>query len=393
MEKYAGITRDDKNNIMVRFKYLSKTYSVKNFTKLYGSKTKAHALNKLNEIKLLISRGVDPFSKSFDNLDEIFQEKVRKKRLNKEWTENTISNYQLFYDLVLKKKLGSRKLNKITYLDLLGILESKKVIDKGDVWKNRLKQILNPIYKDALKAKLVYENPCDNLESAKVSETTTVQDKVVDEDLLPIAQKLYLAIDKYPVKSKKYELETKTYLYMVLLTAHRIGEVILLTKENCYLKQNKIISGKEISKTKVESDFPIPKECLDYIKGIKSGKLFPKIQRSSVYLMFQRLLSLTDIDVIYEKKMTVHDTRSLMFNIMVENGISENLADSCLEHKIMGVKKHYQKYKFSQKKEAYEIYWNLVRNDEQTLKKEEFRKEYFKHFELEFEKAWEQKNK
>ncbi len=50
-------------------------------------------------------------------------------------------------------------------------------------------------------------------------------------------------------------------------------------------------------------------------------------------------------------------------------------------------------FSFKQKKEAFEKYWTLVRNDELLIQKEEFRKEFFKNFELEFEKEWKKKIK
>ena len=90
MSKYPGITtKIDKNNniqILVRFKHLSTTYPVKNFTKLFGCKTQKQAFDKLQEIKILITKGQNPFNPMGNKLDEIFKRKIENKRLSQEWS-------------------------------------------------------------------------------------------------------------------------------------------------------------------------------------------------------------------------------------------------------------------------------------------------------------------
>lgn len=392
MSKYPGITtKIDKNNniqILVRFKHLSTIYPIKNFTKLFGCKTQKQAYDKLQEIKILITKGQNPFNPTGDTLDEIFKTKIEKKQLSNEWSINTILNYELFYEKVLKRKLGHKKLNKITYEDLLKILEDKEFLIKKSVWKNRLKQILNPIFKDAIKRGEIHLNPCDKIEHFTVEETDTVSSKILDDNLLYITQQLYKSIEHYPVKTKAELEQYKCFLYMVLLTAHRIGEVCKLKKEDCYLDHKRIVSPKEITKTKEEYEFPMPDECIEYIKSVRSGKLFPDINRRSIYLMFQRLIRISNIELRKNKILTIHNTRNLMLNIMIENGVDSRLADSCLDHKPTGTIKNYLEFSFKQKKEAFEKYWMLVRNNELLIEKEKFRQEFFKNFEIEFEKEW-----
>lgn len=393
MQKYSGITTkiDNNNNtqIMVRFMFEGKQYPIKNFTKLFGCKTKAQASKKLNEIKVLITKGQNPFIKTKNNLDEIFKLRVESKRLSKEWSEHTISNYELFYKKVLKKSLGHKKLNKITYEDLRIIIEHKDFIIKKSVWKNRLKQILNPIFKDAIKSGIVFVNPCDNVDHYKVEDTEEINSKTLDDNLLFLSQELYKNVKYYPCKTLANKNQYKCFLYMVILTARRIGELCQLRKEDCYLNHKKIISPANITKSKREVDFPIPDECIEYINSVESGMLFPNIKRASIYLMFQRLISLTDIELRNGKILSVHNTRDLLLNIMIENGIDSRLADYCLDHIQKGTIRSYISFSFKQKKQAFELYWNLVRNDDLSLRKEKFRKKFFENFEIEFEKAWE----
>lgn len=398
MKKFQGITtKTDKNNntqIMVRFMYEGKHYPVKNFTKLFGCKTKIDASKKLGEIKVMISKGQNPFVKTENNLNEIFKNRIEQKRNSGKWAEHTISNYQLFYDLEMKQKIGHKKLEKITKDDLLKIVNDKEFSNKKSVWRSRLKQILNPIFKESIKGGLIYVNPCDVLENEDVDETENVIDKIEDDDILYISQELYKAIKKYPCKTKSQKPEYECYLYLILLCGRRIGETCKLERKHCFLKTQKIISPKEITKSKKQVEFPIPDECIDYISSIDDGKLFPNIKRESVYLMFQRLLKYTNIELLPDKILTVHNTRDLLLNNMIENGVDSRLADYCLDHKQQGTIQNYLKFSFTQQKEAFELYWGLVRNNDVFLKeKEKFRKEFYRFFELEFEKEWDKKRK
>lgn len=398
-----GIQRiiDKKGNpqIMVRFKHLSKTYPVKNFTKLFGITSIPKAETKLSSIKNDLSEGKNPFVQRNDlTLDEIFKSKIERKRKDTSkdgWSEFTISNYELFYEKVMKKELGNKYLKQITYSDLKSILESEKVIVKGIVWKNRLKQILNPIFDDALKLKQVNENPCDKIGNFEANESDDIYDVIVNEDLLFVINELYKAVPFYPTKTKSQAPQVHAYLYLLILTSRRIGEPLKLIGEDIDIDEMKIISPKEINKTGFASEYPIPKECLEYFKTIKDNELvFPNIKRASVYLMFQRLLSFTKIKTRRNKNLSPHDLRSLMVNTMIKKAkIDSLLADSTLDHVIKGTKKHYVKFKYSDRKEAFKTYWQYVRNEEFIKEKQEFKKKFYKNFEEEFEKAWKEEIK
>jgi len=97
-DELRGITEKTMSNgktaIMVRFKYNSTTYPVKNFTNLYGCKTRTQARDKLNEIKVLISQGMKPFLNTPTTLNEIWKERVILKRESGEWKEITINTCQ-----------------------------------------------------------------------------------------------------------------------------------------------------------------------------------------------------------------------------------------------------------------------------------------------------------
>jgi len=360
---YKGITTKTLKNgdtaVMVRFKYLSTTYPVKNFTKLFGCEDEQQAHEKLKEVKVLISNGIDPFLNTPYTLNEIWYERLKKNEKSGKWKKITIDNYSYYYEAHIKKVIGHKKLSKITYNDLDKILENMSGKQGGT--KNTLKKLLFPIFDEAKKRGDIQKNITELLPSHKIGNDKNIELRTA-ESALSIVRQLYKAIPEYKVHCKAQEEELKMFLYMVVMTAHRIGEILQLKKEDVILEENKIISPPEITKTKEAYHFPIPKECLEYIENIDSGLLFPTIKRGSLYAIFQRLLKLTDIRFYRGKTISMHDMRRLMLNIMIMNcKIDGMLADACLSHKQKGVLKHYLHFSYKDIKNSYKKYWKRIK--------------------------------
>lgn len=106
MSKFKGITekkmKDGSISIMVRFKYLGVTYPVKNFTKLYGCKTKSVADKKLDQIKSLLSERINPFKTSFETFAEIYEDMLNTNEANKTWAYYTVKNRRNFFNRYIK---------------------------------------------------------------------------------------------------------------------------------------------------------------------------------------------------------------------------------------------------------------------------------------------------
>ena len=346
--------------IMVRFKYLGKTYPVKNFTKLFGCKTPIQARDKLNEVKLEISKGNDPFNAKTKDLNYYFDEMYKNNVHNKLWREDTTArSYKNYFNKYIRTQLGWKKLSKITYADLDNIL--KQLSHTKGTQHNVLKKILNPIFKEALRRSEVDSNPAELLKRIKEDKKERVTKRTM-ESSLEIAKKLYKAISLYkPKQTLKSELNA--YLYLLLMSAHRYGELLKLTTNDIYLEKDLIISPPHITKTSEEYHFPIPAECKPYFETVKSGLLFPNLRYTSVADYFKKLVNLTDIDFFKNKTLTPHDTRSLLISVMMRDCmIDSRLADYCLEHNPEGVIAHYLDFHYDDKKRAFEAYWDKLRS-------------------------------
>jgi len=100
-----------------------------------------------------------------------------------------------------------------------------------------------------------------------------------------------------------------------------------------------------------------------FIESVKSGYLFPTISKSTVGKTWEVLLRLAKIRVVADKRITPHDTRRFILNIMIDElGIKESVADTCIDHSQTGVIRHYRNVKYKDIEEAFSKYWGYIRD-------------------------------
>ncbi|MDO9208722.1 MAG: tyrosine-type recombinase/integrase [Sulfuricurvum sp.] len=361
---YAGIKtkilNDGSKHIYVQFKYLSRRYPEKNFTKLFGCKTQKQAFEKLQEVKLEISKGRDPFISMRETLNDLYEERKAINLHNRSWKPRTAENYDYFYDRYIRKTIGHKKLSKITYEDLRKLYDVEMAHVENST-KNQFKRIVRPIFKDAIKKGNIHTNIIDSIETYKMPVRERLELRT-EEKNINIVRKLYNAIPQYEALAKYQKDEIRTFLMLVVMTAHRHGELRQLKIEDCYLDKKIIIAPKTITKTKEDYRFPIPEEIVPYLKTIESGLIFPTLKRGSVDMIFQRLLKLANIDTFNGKRVSPHDLRRLLLTIMIRDlRIDSVLADTCLNHKQRGVINHYLSFVYEDVKDAYSRYWDYIR--------------------------------
>ncbi|MDP2077789.1 MAG: site-specific integrase [Sulfuricurvum sp.] len=376
--KYFGITtkivKGNVPNIIVRFKHLNVSYNNKNFTKLYGCDTEKKAFDKLQEIKRAITDGNNPFIKHIEpeviehKLNDLWDERLERMIENKTWNFTTARGYKYFYDAHIRGIIGDKDISTINYADLL--LVEKKLNHTDGSSNNKFKRMMNSLFDECVNLKYIEENIILKLKTQKEGKPKELE-KVSNEDFLTIVRKMYHHIPNFVIENNagiKSEFEVREYqmfLYMVLLTAHRYGEILQLRKEHCYLDQNKIIAPESITKTKEDYHFPIPIECREWIENIKEGLLFPSINKSAIWHVFHRYVRDSGIHVYQDKTISIHDTRKLMLSIMVNDcDIDSTIADSCLNHKQKGTMKHYLNKQYKNVVKSYNKYWNIIKEVE-----------------------------
>lgn len=377
---YNGISKkvmnDGSTNILVRFKYKNISYNNKNFTKLFGCKTEKQANDKLQEIKVDISKGNNPFleDQTKETLNELWDERYERKVRNNEWNEITARGYKYFYNAHIRELIGWKKISKIDYNDLEKVGDKLAYRQGGS--KNQFKRMMNSLFDDCVKKGLIAKNIILDVKTHQEGKTKNIE-QISNEDFLSIVRKMYEGIpyftiqNNWGIKTEEEITEYRIFLYMVLLTAHRYGEILKLKKENVIFSENKIISPKTITKTKEDYHFPIPMECRAYIESIESGLLFPTINKSAIWHVYQRYIRDCGINVYEGKKLSIHDTRRLMLSVMIMDcEIDSRLADSCLNHKQKGVIKHYLHFQYKDIVGAYEKYWKKIKGVEEDMEED-----------------------
>ena len=354
--KYNGISRtkhkDGTDAIMVRFKYNGKTYPIKNFTKLFGCNTQKEAFNKLQEVKRHLSIGGDPFASQAVTINELYDEHVK----NTRWLPTTLVQNNRYYNKRIRNSIGYKKIQKVTFSDLNDILLS--VTHLSINYSNKLKIILNPIFDKAMKKKIILENPLDALVNKQAPPKTPISQRAFNDELF-IAKELYRCIPLYQTKQQKVRHEVHAFFYMLLLSSHRYGELLKLTKDDIH--KNKIISRAENTKTKVAYEFPLPSECEAYISSIENGLIFPNIKHNTVIGRFRRIIKTTNIKLVKGQFLTPHDTRRLFMKILINHNTDIILTDICLDHSQKGMLRHYFHFGYEQKVEIFNKYWNILR--------------------------------
>lgn len=358
MKKYSGIKslkmKDGTTSVQVRFKHHGKNYGVRNFTTLFGCRTEKKAYEKLQEVKALLSQGINPFDKTSLKLNDLWDKRV----LTATWAENTRKNYIIYYNLVIRNSIGKKQIGKIKYNDIISLKDS--LSDKSISYQNRLKVMLNPLFDEAIIKEQITMNPFHLIKN-KVAKTATPISKRINEDEESIVKKLYSTLMNEPINwHRNQNEETRIFFLLLLLTAHRFGELMQLKKENIY--GDKIVSPTEITKTKKDYDFPMPLECKEYIENIENGKLFPNLTRGKVSVRFEKLVEHVNLTSINNSKLTPHDVRRLFMIVCIKNGMNESLTDYCLEHSQRGVKASYLHFNYQQKVEVFEKYWEIIKN-------------------------------
>jgi len=193
MARYPAIRkRTLKNgtvNIYARIRHNGKNLGEKNFTKHFGCRTEKSAFEKLQEIKILISKGINPFEDKTLILNDLWEKKL----LSANWRENTRSHYINYYDIVIRNTLGKKSINKINVQEILKLKNDYK--HKSISYQNRIKSMLNPIFEEELIKGNITVNPFSNIKNQVAKSAKPVSQKSFDNEL-KIARRLLETIKK-----------------------------------------------------------------------------------------------------------------------------------------------------------------------------------------------------
>ena len=349
-----------------KFRYLGKLYNFRNLSKEFGVRSAKEANSKMEWIKEEARKSLElglpnPLErKKIKELQKskIIEEKV-KRTIEDRWKyeianykstkrPNTIKQYEKFYNNYIGPYLGKKKSAEIKTKDIDMILVETNLAKQSDPYKSLLKRLLRPIMAKAIADGEITSSVLEVYKfklklipnKQKISQKTKLQH-------LEISKKLFIQIPKYISQYKAQREEWQQLMYLQLMCGRRYGELFELTSENIDYKNKRINLQAKITKSKINTSFPIPEECQEFILSIKHGKIFKEISMGSYYMVFQRMKKMALEDKAEDKdkakdkeeedklnfKLTAHDTRSLFISSLVELGEDSKKVDYMLDHK------------------------------------------------------------
>lgn len=352
IKKVGGIKWDKKKKaFMVRINHRGKEYPVKNFTKIFDCKTVEDVEEKIKMCKDMWDRGEEPF----DN--RTFGERAYH-YFNSLTNPKTKSIYRQSYDKHCKKYIHDLKPNQLSQTIIKkiynGMVVCPDVNSSSTIEKART--YLSPVFKELYEDRKITINylrkePIPDLEDNNI--LLPLNERLYDVDYKIIARKLYNGI----LKIERDDI--RNYILFTLMTARRRAEVFRTTHKHINLNIKKIKATKDITKTKIEDEYPIPEEIIDYLKN--SDKEYPlKVDEKSYYKAWKKLL--LDEDIKVHQVFRLYDTRHLFTSTMQEIHPEKwKVIDECLSHIPKTIDNTYHSRRFEKRKEIFEEYWEILR--------------------------------
>jgi integrase len=350
---YELTSASGRTEYIVRFSYLGKTYGERNFTKLFGCTTLNKTYEMFNNVKVELSKGNNPFQKKTSiNLDTYWAERQQE---IKEGDHKYI--LQKFYDLHIKPKIGKKDIDKIKEKDILDILNGS-LKESGSSNRMKLRTILNPIFRKCLKKGKVEENVIEDIKFEKPSFKTDLGSVLID-DFKTVAKNVYKEIMLLPEDTDK-KVEVKLTMLFGLMTARRRSEILKYKLSD--IVDDKLFVPKEYTKIKSTDEFPLSKEMLNLIKKLpkEEDKIF-SMSVQKITKTFNKIVSDADIKLVKGQTFTFHTTRHLFQSIMIRELSNPPLVDRCLSHTQNSVMSIYLSFEYSNRKEVFEKYWEIIR--------------------------------
>ncbi len=363
---------------LARWSQNGRQYTPKNLTRLFGSKTAKMASDKLDEIKVLISKGDDPFRKN-DNLDlertltELVLSEIKDRPAGDDYKYIQEKSYLKYID----PALGKKKLSDLHMDDFIKLFRKLKNIVSQDTIIN-LKKTINPTLDNAVDEKLIEKNPLQTRRLKKLTKTvagstgkTPLKHRlsgIDDKRYIDVARKFYasaLTVTKEDLGLRKGGIpdnEIQIVLLLVLMTARRRLEILNIEYSDI-TKYGTVKTRAETTKTTVQEEYPLPQEVLERLEKNGAGKILPTLTTSTYSNYMRKFINMLDISLHNDAKLDGHDTRNLFLTIMSKETKNPFLCDAALSHSKSDYKMLLTYYEpdLSDFIKLFEHYWDLLR--------------------------------
>ena len=364
--KYNSIyeieTAEGQKNYIANFSHLGKRYGDRNLTKLFGSKTALQAFNKLNEIKVAIASGQNPFVTSSLKINDLISKyfaQLKSRKSNSQYV--AINTY--VYEKHIQPIIGHLFIEKVTIEHINKIIALMQSQGMSSASIRKIKTILNPIFHEAYLQEDIKRNILDLANFGKKGSSFKLQsDKEqlthrVGEPVEEVAKKLYHAAMQ--VENLNY----RAAFLLSIMCARRIGEIRQLNYEDIDFTHHVIKARKETTKTNVQEHYPLPVEVKEalHVDTKKTGRIFTFWDTTFHDNYKKNVVNKSNIKIVQGEKITSHDNRTLFLSIG-RRKFPYELVDKALSHKQGTIAEIYTVYEENELTKVYDAYWEILRS-------------------------------
>lgn len=291
-------------------------------------------------------------------------DEVRKAKANRDWTvRELIRDYrelvlptlalstQRSYGRNLKRvenHIGAMSARSVGPADIVGQIEQVKT---GWVELFTLWCVLRAIFKHAAGKKIIFASPCAGIElDAIIGKRPEVRKRLMlTEEEIRI------------LMSAQMKIENHLAIRILLATGTRASELFTALRKNVFLKDERWHIPS--SKTGPGMDIPLAPCVVDWFSQLiamagQSAYVLPArwISRADTHLGKDTIREAIDywIDTYDPKirRFTPHDLRSTMKSHMRRLGISRDISEMCLNHKLPGVEGIYDQHSYYEERRS-----------------------------------------
>ncbi len=378
------IASNSKKEYLARWTQQGRQYYFKNLTKKFGSTTAKQASTKLEEIKILIAKGEDPFEKNDDTdrlkkIRDIVLDEIRTRRASDDYRYNQEVSFLKHLDPLI----GNMRLEDLTIKVIVDVF-SKLQKTQGNATIENLKKALRPTLDYAADEGLIDKNPFDAIRVKKVTKTSRRNNKAPlkhrllgsdNNRFLDTARAIYngaLHFEKNLERVYETEIPDREFqlvFLIVTMTGRRRGEVLAIRYEDI-TSYGTVKTSIETTKESVWEEYPLPQEVIDLLEPEGKGRIVPNITVSSYAKYIRKFIAKLDLPIHNDAKMTGHDSRNLFLTIMSKETKNPFLCDSALSHsdKKYEMLRTYYEPDISDYRELFEHYWDLLRGKRELTK-------------------------
>lgn len=344
---------------LARFSHNGTRYSDKNLTKLFGSKTVNSAFNKLEEIKYLLSEGVDVFSSKSDKMDELIYD----------YLDTTSDSYKkantFFYNKHIKPVIGHLLISKVTKEHFLKIKKNMESLGLATSTIKKVRTVLFPTFEEAYNNEIIPRNTMKSVQMG-VHGTKPKLTDLIEEPLAVAIRKIY-----HTALNEEYDYNI--FFLISIMCARRFGEIAELAYEDIrdgvvHVRASTTKTYKDLHADMVVETYPLPKEVLNLIQT-GTGRLFQHWHRTYMDKYATMMKDKVKLELRpLAKKFPIrsHSNRNFLQSLLSKKYGIDYVGAACLSHREekSNINARYMSMEYEDRLELYETYWAILRENE-----------------------------